>query len=61
MKDNVLLLQLHQQEKADQHLGHLVEMELGTEQPPATEQFFGSTETMLRRIPKELKLNRMGC
>jgi hypothetical protein len=41
MKDNALLLQLHQQEKAVQHLDHQVEMELGTEQPPATEQFFG--------------------
>jgi hypothetical protein len=36
MKDNVLPLQLHQQEKAVQHLDHLVEMELGKEQPPAT-------------------------
>ena len=47
MKDNVLLLQLHQQEKAVQHLDHLVEMELGKEQPPAIVQFFGSIQTIL--------------
>jgi len=47
MKDNVLLLQLHQQEKAAQHSDHLVETELGKEQPPAIVQFFGSIQTIL--------------
>lgn len=58
MKDNVLPLQLHQQEKAAQHSDHLVETGLGKEQPPAIEQFFGSIQTILQRTPKQFDLTR---